>query len=378
MRKLSMVVCSVVSALMLCEATQAAEIYNKDGNKLDFYGRVKARHYISDGSMDGDRTFARLGFKGETQINESLTGFGQWEYQFLGFKTESEVRNDKNRLAFAGIRHNILGSLDYGRNYGVAYDVGALTDVLPDFGGDSWTYSDNYMTGRTTGVLTWRNTDFFGLVDGLTFSAQYQGKNDRDNLLEANGDGYGFSVSYDYEGFGIVAAYTNADRTSLQEKEGRKRFMTSKDSEGKEVITPRWIAGGKHAEFAGIGVKYNDNDLYLAADYSETRNMTPFGSAGIADKARNIEVVAQYMFDFGLRPSLAYVQSRGMDVKGGIVNYGDQSLVEYIDVGANYFLNKNMSLLIDYKINLIDESEFTQKAGVATDNIIAVGMMYQF
>ncbi|MCV5446853.1 porin, partial [Escherichia coli] len=76
----------------------------------------------------------------------------------------------------------------------------------------------------------------------LTFSAQYQGKNDRDNLLEANGDGYGFSVSYDYEGFGIVAAYTNADRTSLQEKEGRKRFMTSKDSEGKEVITPRWIA----------------------------------------------------------------------------------------------------------------------------------------
>lgn len=234
------------------------------------------------------------------------------------------------------------------------------------------------MTGRTTGVLTWRNTDFFGLVDGLTFSAQYQGKNDRDNLLEANGDGYGFSVSYDYEGFGIVAAYTNADRTSLQEKEGRKRFMTSKDSEGKEVITPRWIAGGKHAEFAGVGVKYNDNDLYLAADYSETRNMTPFGSAGIADKARNIEVVAQYMFDFGLRPSLAYVQSRGMDVKGGIVNYGDQSLVEYIDVGANYFLNKNMSLLIDYKINLIDESEFTQKAGVATDNIIAVGMMYQF
>lgn len=43
--------------------------------------------------------------------------------------------------------------------------------------------------------------------------------------------------------------------------------------------------------------------------------MTPFGSAGIADKARNIEVVAQYMFDFGLRPSLAYVQSEGWMLK---------------------------------------------------------------
>jgi outer membrane porin protein LC len=37
------------------------------------------------------------------------------------------------------------------------------------------------MTGRTTGVATYRNTDFFGLVDGLNFAAQYQGKNDRDN-----------------------------------------------------------------------------------------------------------------------------------------------------------------------------------------------------
>lgn len=32
------------------------------------------------------------------------------------------------------------------------------------------------MTGRTTGVATYRNNDFFGLVDGLNFAAQYQGK----------------------------------------------------------------------------------------------------------------------------------------------------------------------------------------------------------
>ena len=32
------------------------------------------------------------------------------------------------------------------------------------------------MTGRTTGVATYRNTDFFGLVDGLNVAAQYRGK----------------------------------------------------------------------------------------------------------------------------------------------------------------------------------------------------------
>ncbi|WP_332115796.1 porin, partial [Escherichia coli] len=108
---------------------------------------------------------------------------------------------DKTRLAFAGLKFGDYGSIDYGRNYGVAYDIGAWTDVLPEFGGDTWTQTDVFMTGRTTGVATYRNNDFFGLVDGLNFAAQYQGKNDRTDVTEANGDGFGFSTTYEYEGF---------------------------------------------------------------------------------------------------------------------------------------------------------------------------------
>ena len=37
-----------------------------------------------------------------------------------------------------------------------------------------------------------------------------------------------------------------------------------------------------------------------------------------------------------------------------------------------------MSAYVDYKINLIDENKFTQETGIATDNIVAVGMTYQF
>ena len=32
------------------------------------------------------------------------------------------------------------------------------------------------MTGRTNGVATYRNNNFFGLVDGLNFALQYRGK----------------------------------------------------------------------------------------------------------------------------------------------------------------------------------------------------------
>ena len=70
------------------------------------------------------------------------------------------------------------GSFDYGRNYGVLYDVEGWTDMLPEFGGDSYTYADNFMTGRANGVATYRNTDFYGLVPGLNFALQYQGNNE--------------------------------------------------------------------------------------------------------------------------------------------------------------------------------------------------------
>ena len=41
-----------------------------------------------------------------------------------------------------------LGQLDYGRNYGLLYDVAGWTDVLPEFGNDSYEAADNFMTGR--------------------------------------------------------------------------------------------------------------------------------------------------------------------------------------------------------------------------------------
>ena len=102
--------------------------------------------------------------------------------------------------------------------------------------------------------------------------------------------------------------------------------------------------------------------------------MTSFGDGYIANKTQNFEAVAQYQFDFGLRPSVSYLKSKGKDIG----SYGDQDLVEYIEVGATYYFNKNMSTYVDYKINLLDDSTFTDTAGIATDNIVALGLTYQF
>ena len=87
----------LVPALLVAGAANAAEIYNKDGNKLDLYGKVDGLHYFSDNKGDdGDKTYMRIGFKGETQVNDQLTGYGQWEYQIQG--NQSEARTTPGRV----------------------------------------------------------------------------------------------------------------------------------------------------------------------------------------------------------------------------------------------------------------------------------------
>ena len=367
----------VIPALLAAGAAHAAEVYNKDGNKLDIYGKVDGLHYFSsDSGSDGDQSYIRFGFKGETQINDMLTGYGQWEYNVQANDTESNTDNAWTRLGFAGLKFGDYGSFDYGRNYGVLYDVEGWTDMLPEFGGDSYTKSDNFMTGRANGVATYRNNDFFGLVDGLNFALQYQGKNENPgsgegtnngdrSIRNANGDGFGMSTSYDL-GMGVSAsaAYATSDRTNDQINDSS--------------------AGGDKADAWTVGLKYDANNIYLASMYSETRNMTPYGNSnGVADKTQNYEVTAQYQFDFGLRPEISYLQSKGKDltVTNNDAHFtgGDKDLVKYMSLGATYYFNKNMSTYVDYKINLLDGNDsFYADNGINTDNVVALGLVYQF
>ncbi|BDY93912.1 hypothetical protein MUTS15_25690 [Escherichia coli] len=130
------------------------------------------------------------------------------------------------------------------------------------------------------------------------------------------------------------------------------------------------------AEQWATGLKYDANNIYLAANYGETRNATPItnkftNTSGFANKTQDVLLVAQYQFDFGLRPSIAYTKSKAKDVDG----IGDVDLVNYFEVGATYYFNKNMSTYVDYIINQIDSDN---KLGVGSDDTVAVGIVYQF
>ncbi len=362
----------LISVLAMAGTANAAEVFNKDQTTLDVYGEVHGMHYQSkDESNQGDRSHARLGLRGNSQINSQLSAYGRWEYEAKLNNAEAGDGNGQHtRLGYAGLKFGTEGgTFDYGRNYGVMHDVAAMTDVLPEFGGDSFQKPDSFMTRRGTGMATYRNDNFFGLVEGLHFALQFQGRNDKTgsnrNLLGANGDGYGMSLSYDItDTLSAAAAFSSSRLTA-----GQKQHLN--------------IEGDRANSYAA-GLKYDDEALYLAAIYNQSSHMTRIGNGAAIDglpafapKSENLEVVAKYTFDFGLTPMVAFVQSTGKATAfdGQKVS---GALKKYAVVGTNFAFNKNMSAFAMYQFNLIKSSEADKAIGIASDDIMAVGMLYKF
>jgi len=354
---LASVVFSIASPLF------AAEIYNKDGNQLQLTGAVHARHYFSDDiSLNGDNTFIRFGFKGKTRINEWLAGYAQWEVNVQANHTESgsdAQTGNATRLAYAGLNADTYGSLDYGRNWGIDYDVASYTDYAPIFNNLTFSAGDNFMTGRGTGLLTWRNHDTFGLINGLDFAVQSQGANDSSeatgssrSATKQNGEGYGMSLTWHAtDAISIVGAGSSSRRTEAQ-----------------QALS---LGKGEYADMWGAGIKYAGKQLYLATIYAETHNLTPIKSLGYANKTRNWEAVAGYQFNNGIKPQIGYFWSRALDVEGT----GNVDLIRYVDLAMMYYFNENMVTYVDYKINMLDSNT---QFGITNDDVIGFGLTYHF
>ncbi len=382
--KRNLLAIAIPALLVAAGANASIEVWNKDGNKVDFYGRVKAANRITDRDQntEGDKTEARLGMSGQTQITDGLSGYGRWEWQTGTGKNSW----DETRYAFAGLNFGDFGSFDYGRNDGVLKAITAYTDVLPEFGGDAANNNWNVLSARTKAVATYRNNNLFGLTDDVSFALQYADNGDNSATVDGKrGDdsreAYGANVQWNILDTGLTVGAGYAQTTGSRSKSTAQTDDFNFKSNGKQST---WTGG----------LKYDNYNVYLAANYfqSKLRDVADGLDDSFDMKIKGIELVAQYGIDFEvgrLTPSLAYVEHKAKDTTNG----GSSDLVKYVALGATYEFNKNFSALVEYKFNLLDKDDIgaianSKKLGVdrdgfvtgkpGTKDVLGVGLIYQF
>nr|BET44816.1 MAG: porin OmpF [Candidatus Aschnera chinzeii] len=376
---------AIIIPVFLAGTTHAAEIYNMDGIKLNLYGKVNAGHIFTKNDVNnGYYSNAVIGIKGNSKISDHTMGYGNIELETSYNKNINNIGYN-NKLIYAGLKFSDFNSLEYGRNYGILYDINSWTGVLPIYGSEFSSNNHNYMSSINRNLLTYRCNNFFGLIDGFNFAIQYQGKHNDINKLVLDGvnDNKLSAVNID-KGYGVTVNYNIGWGLTLGGGYGTSNLNINNIIENKNNN----LTENKKAESWNAGIKYDNNNLYLAAIYGENNNMTKYNNgidenhiaiSKIAHKIENIELVAQYLFDgFGLKPSIAYVQSKGKNLSNSKHNNLKENLIKYSSLGAFYYFNKNLTAIIDYKINLISDNQFTKLSNIDRGNVLGLGVIYKF
>jgi len=367
--------------LAASNGVNALEIFNKNGNKLEIHGSINPSYELTHSffstkvTSHNDTTNAVIGLSGEINIADELFSYASVEYS-TDFSAPEELLNKQQsntvRLGYAGFKYGNWGSIDYGRNYGVFHDVQALTDHIPYINKNSvFACNDNYMIGRNNGLLTYKNSNLFGLINGMSLTLQHQNENNNREEYQQNGSGWGASLKYESDvGLTAIGSFFSSERSQVDKNNNQNQKFSSVGA-------------------YGLGFKYDANNIYIAAFYGESHNLTPSfhvitqnnlpNEQSYINKTQNIEAIAEYNFSSGFHPSLSYLDSKGQN--SNTLNSSsnqDLELAKQINISTRYEFNKNISTYMNYKINLLKNNNFIQTKNISTDNIIGAGIVYHF
>ena len=386
---------AVATAYLLTGQVSALEVLRDDTKSMAISGRVGLQTETKNSETVVDNDAARIKFSLEHDLVDDIKGFAafEWGYNIHNdyqhkdvtfVKIETEGQHLTNRLGYLGVQHDMWGTVTLGKQASVYSDIADWTSEYAIGGGKALGQTgftkDGAFSGtdRAEDAITYR----IDLLEGLSLGLQYQlGSNkiaiapnnlegvllranrvERDEDEDDEGDdqepsystmssrpvelareghlltlerdyGYQVALSYYFDEYGVSIGSTYAE-TSF--KQG---FAQGESENLKSTLM-------------AFAVKYDVDDIYLAAGYGKFKNHTT-ASSGLAvavvkkdsvqhnmllDKeSEGIELYGRYnlsqLWDGGL-----YLQAGWNNLKVNENPDGDKtdSKLDQIMVGAIY------------------------------------------
>ncbi|GDY25217.1 porin [Agarivorans sp. Toyoura001] len=332
MKKLTLIAIAVAAA---SGSANAAKVYEDEKHAVDLYGRIYAGYTAGDDAGKSDNfgadQYVRFGAKVKSMIGASNYALGRYELQMENNGEGDNTSATKARLAYAGFGGD-FGEVTFGRNYGALELVADWTDssYVNPYGNSAIGISSSREEGigRSDSVLK-----YAGEFSGFDIHASYK-FNDNQKMEDADGNQ---TVDADNSAYGIALAYTFDFGLGLG-----AGYNIANNGEAKD------------SKLALLGVNYDANGVYAAANYSMGENNKAFKLHGSDAKNEHTgyELVAGYKFTKTFRAQAMWNKAE-VEPQGG-AKYDN---VDYYTIEGRYDLTKQLRIVAAYQINNIDNAE---------------------
>ncbi|MGF1697083.1 porin [Vibrio lamellibrachiae] len=333
------VIASAVLSALVSGSALAANVYSADGTDLSIGGRAEFRGDFGadskgkeiDGTMkNGSRV--RLNVVGNTEINDSLAGFGKWEAQqsVNSSSDNDETENLQQRYMFVGLKGD-FGAFSVGRQDTAGVQISGMSDIS--------TYTGAQKEFINAGNEQINNTFLYGYnTDSLNLQASFIAGNAKDT------DGFGISGIYSLPmGLDLGLGYAAGD-----------------NGEG----------NGSSDQIIG-GISYKMDALYLGATYT-MGDIEYSDTSSDKEEFTGIEFSAQYKLTSQFRMIAAYQKTELKDKADNSKEIGS----DFFELTGRYDFNKSIRAYASYMLNNLDNKDTSYDAD-AKDSI-RLGLRYDF
>nr|WP_220740504.1 porin [Shewanella sp. c952] len=369
-----------------CLSANAAEIYKNENSSINLTG------WLGFAAInDGDKTsvndnLSRFRFSFEREEKNGWHSFARTEWGLnivtrndnlvmQGGKLGTENSSDflYNRLGYIGLTHDTWGTLSFGKQWGVYWDVASTTDLPNVYAGYSsgvYTFGDGGLTGtgRADSAFQYRNT-FGKLHIGLQFAAKNNGEvsiKDASGLEIDNSD-ISFNNSY-----GASLTYGMTDKVKLLAGFNRGEFDGHlgdiKINEANEVIG----VGAQYGDYYQYAANREAQGLYFGFNAHQSKKNELIG--GELYDATGVELLTAYQYDNGFVPMvlLSYLE---LDTDQTTTISGDWKR-QFAMLGLHYRYSNDTVMFAEAKLDLSSMDDPVLEA--MQDNSFAVGLNYFF
>lgn len=346
---------------------------NKDVNvKLDVlvnqnkkYSYNLKDHNIQDSKYNGS-------------LNAVLFGSNKKFNIITYFKTSFTFNNDNNSIytrkyflhpMIIGMKIKKIGNIEYGTDYNLIYDINKLhKQYFYDKFYHQSPYFLNDLTNQVNNFISYYNTGFFGLIDNLTITSQYQYKHN-DSLIDMNHDLLSHSIRYNFnnsKGY-ITGIYVSNLSHYLNPIDSK--FLKDKN------------------EAYGCSIKYIIHNTKIIASYCVSEHISKISNQNIYfDHIQNTEISSEYHFTPKISTNFYFMRNKLIsylynDESTLSENYNlfqkDKALhiLNKFNISFKYQYNKNMFMYLQDKNEILNDNIIDM---FKTNTILDGGITYSF